>query len=107
MVGVKGNKNIKKVLTTKKRLKSTDLTIGYSNLQDNQKHYLIIISKKVLKKANRRNKLRRRIKNILILNQNLFTKYDTALVKVEKSSLLYMTYKDLNNLILDKFAKLA
>jgi ribonuclease P protein component len=108
MQGVTGDKYIKKVLTSKKKLRTTGLTVGCSNLELTTQNYLIIISKKVFKKANKRNKLRRRIKAILYTNREvLFGAYNSLLVQVQGKELLFINYTDLEKLILDSFYKLT
>jgi ribonuclease P protein component len=108
MQGVTGDKYIKKVLTSKKKLRQTGLTVGCSNLDLTTQNYLIIISKKVFKKANKRNKLRRRIKAILYTNREvLFASYNSLLVQVTGKELLFTNYTDLEAMILDSFYKLT
>jgi ribonuclease P protein component len=108
MQGVKGDKYIKKVLTSKKKLRQTGLTVGFANLDLTTENYLIIISKKIFKKANKRNKLRRRIKAILYTNKEvLFASYNSLLVQVTSKELLFTSYTDLEKLILDSFYKLT
>ena len=107
MQGVTGDKYIKKVLTSKKKLRTTGLTVGLSNLDLETQNYLIIISKKVFKKANKRNKLRRRIKAILYTNKDtLFVGYNSLLVQVTSKDLLFINYTELEKVILDSFYKL-
>ncbi len=108
MQGVTGDKYIKKVLTSKKKLRQTGLTVGCSNLDLLTQNYLIIISKKVFKKANKRNKLRRRIKAILYINRELlFGPFNTLLVQVTAKEILFISYTELETLILDSFYKLT
>jgi ribonuclease P protein component len=106
MNGVKGDRNIRKVLSSKKKNREIGLTVGFSNLDKDHNTYLIIISKKIYKKANKRNKLRRRIKAILINHQELYKNYNSILVQVKDKSLLYITYQELEKNLLDSFYKL-
>jgi ribonuclease P protein component len=107
MQGVTGDKYIKQVLTSRKKLRSTGFTVGCSNIPLEGEFYLVIISKKVFKKANKRNKLRRRIKAILYTNrESLFKNKNTLSVHVNDKKLLFTSYTDLERLILDSFYKL-
>jgi ribonuclease P protein component len=107
MTGVKGDKIIRKTLGTKRKSRSADLTVGLSKINDDQVHFLIIISKKIFKKANKRNALRRRIKAILFVNSKLiYRNANTALVQVQNKKLLYLKHAELQQLILDRFAQI-
>jgi ribonuclease P protein component len=114
MLGVKGNRNIKCILGTRHRVRTADFAVGcasidYKNSTDNDKrlHCLIVIGKKILKRANTRNTLRRRIRAILITHSTVFyNKHNTILVQVFNKNLLTMHYSQLEQHLLDKFAQL-
>jgi ribonuclease P protein component len=107
MKGVKGDKLIRKVLNSKKKLRSTGFTVGCVSNEDPEKRALVVISKKVFKKANKRNKLRRRIKAILIKHQGLvFKNHNVVCIQVFSKDLLLVEYSILENKILDIFYKI-
>ncbi len=107
MKGVKGDKLIRKVLNSKKKLRSTGFTVGCLATDDIEKRALVVISKKIFKKANKRNKLRRRIKAVLIKNQELvFKNYNIICIQVFSKELLLIEYKELEKRILDIFYKI-
>jgi ribonuclease P protein component len=107
MTGVKGDKIIRKTLGTKRKSRAADLTVGLSKINDDKTHFLIIISKKIFKKANKRNALRRRIKAILFVNKDIvYRNANTALVQVHNKRLLSLKHLELQQLILDRFAQI-
>jgi ribonuclease P protein component len=73
MNGLKGDKNIKAALFTRYKTRSTNLTVGAfvnkgkicTEPSDFIENYLIIVPKKLFKKAHTRNKIRRRVRSVL------------------------------------------
>jgi ribonuclease P protein component len=107
MKGVKGDKLIRKVLNSKKKLRSTGFTVGCVSNEDPENRALVVISKKIFKKANKRNKLRRRIKAVLIKHQDIVFKTNNIVcIQVFSKELLLIEYSELEKKLLDIFYKI-
>lgn len=107
MHGVKGDKLIKKVLNSKKKIRTTGLTVGFLNDNSGEEKLLVVVSKKIFKKANKRNKIRRRIKAIFIKHHlMIFKNHNVMAVQVFSKDLLFMTHIELEKKLLDIFYKI-
>ncbi|MGL4758939.1 MAG: ribonuclease P protein component [Patescibacteria group bacterium] len=107
MQGVKGDKLIKEVLNSKKKLRSTGITVGFLNDNSGVNKLLVVISKKIFKKANKRNRLRRRIKALFIKHSGtVFKNHNVFCVQIFSKELLFLNNEDLEKRVLDIFYKI-
>src|SRR5690606_20531225 len=87
-------------------VRTPDLTVRYiKNPHRVHSRFAVIISKKVLKKATERNRLRRRIYEVIRTNElHKHTSYDVA-ISVFAANLLTLSHDELSKNVIDLFIK--
>ena len=94
-----GNRKVIEALFTKGKLhKSRFLIFKYEKAENYPSQFAIVVSKKVHKKANKRNHLRRQISEALRLNLPLLKK-DIITVVIARPSAADMIYEDVRQSI--------
>jgi ribonuclease P protein component len=96
------NKDIKSTINSKFRFKTKYFTvISRKNIEQKQFKLLVIISKKISKRANIRNKIRRRIQAIFEKYKFLNTlniKFSVA-IQITSPEIISLTFLELENII--------
>ena len=108
IVSLSKNEDFKSILSGKK-ISNKYLTIFFKNLSDknNKKLYLSFIAKKKIGNAVKRNKIKRRLRNIMHdvnKKQNVNLKYSYLLMA--KSSVLIDSYENIKKVLFNDFGKI-
>ncbi len=102
------DKQIQQAFRTKHRAQTQNARILLSQNQETKFQLLIVISKKVFKKANKRNRLRRKISAIFedLLAKNRLPPYITCIVQVLKKDLLTKNHNEIYEELIPQISKL-
>jgi len=101
---IKSEREFTKIIQTCKYLKNSNFLIYYQN-NENDNRYGISVPKKI-GKANIRNKIKRRIKNIIDTNETSIEKPYNYVIIIRKG-LLELSYKEIENSFLDLIKKIG
>ena len=96
------NKDIKSTINSKFRVKTKYFTvITKKNLEPSSFKLLVIISKKISKRANVRNKIRRRIQAIFenYKSQNFLKQEYNVAIQITNPEIINLTFLELENII--------
>jgi ribonuclease P protein component len=103
------NKEIKSTINSKFRYKTKYFTvISKKSIDQKQFKLLVIISKKISKRANIRNKIRRRIQAIFekYQSQNILNSQFSIAIQITNPEIISLTFLELENII-NKSSKTA
>ncbi len=100
---IKESKDFTEIIQKKQSIKNKYFSIFYTATDNNK--YGISIPKKI-GKANVRNKIKRRIKNIIITNENYIQK-GFSYVIITKEAIISLTYEEMAKELLELFKKVV
>lgn len=102
------DRDIQQAFRTKHRAQTDSTRIWLSRNDKSEFQLLIIVSKKVFKKANKRNRLRRKISAIFedLLAKNRLPPYTTCIVQVIKKDLIFKKPEEIQSEIVPTISKL-
>lgn len=101
---IKSEREFTKIIKTCKYLKNSNFLV-YFQINEENNRYGISVPKKI-GKANIRNKIKRRIKNIIDTNETSIEKPYNYVIIIRKG-LLELSYKEIENSFLDLIKKIG
>ena len=93
-----------KLVQSSNKFYSSNFVLKFIKDQENLNHFAVVVSKKISLKAVVRNKIRRRIYELLRLNMSNF-KLGFKIIIFVKKSILELKYQEIEKELLDIFKK--